>query len=1112
MEVVLLGSEGLPEGAVLSLKWGDMKRQAPVSQTGQHFRFNDSAAHPMQMKVEVLTPMAPAQSVPIDPAQDVFEVAFDSSMKVRLQHRATAENQRQVVDIKSGDSKGPAERLHMAQQAASYLEEHDLVKTFQEILHGLIVTKPADPHLYVEAHLAKARKLAQGADARVLCSAGETDRASAGSATGTELYKAKRRRSSVREHMRSNQRNAVGCSKVEALLLTLESASNNLELVLHLVPDTLRESISNAKFVQLCENEFRALDKEQRGELTSDDLLDVIVELSRAQKDSISQVQCRKFAEMFDTDQDGLINIAEFTQMVQFVTVASWLESEEGKYMIQKASLAERTFQDFIKMIEADKERLWSIIPFLPEGLVNHLTGEEFEKACFEQFDALDVDRSGTLEPMELLPVIQLICQTQEHAMQMTEEKCRRFTSLFDTDGNGVIQRDEFIEFAQFLTVMNFLTNTEEGQSVNQKAQAVVNESLKTDALWDMLEQDPDLLPEVLPHLPKPLYWELTSLEFNKACMDGFQAAAGPNSDLSTTVQPGMLTNVVYQLMQGHPFMISEEQCNHYISRWDKDLKNSVTSAEFLLLARYIIVMGFLNYQLQNQDTLVADSMLGSEKMETLLAALKKGSEMVWEILPFLPEALVDELSSDTFEQTCLNFFTQLDKDSNGTLEPLELLPVVQELTQAHSFVLTEDHCKRFVDIFDIDRNGVIARDEFVNFVRYMMIMSFMETPEGQRAKVEAEADMSSLAVDSLLKQLARDRQAIFKVLGLLPEAVYSELISQKFVKDFNDEFRSLDKDGSGVLEPVELFPVIVRLSQSKPFAVTHEQCQDFTKIFDLHGDGVIRADEFLDFGRFLFIIGYLHSEDGKAAATEAVKVLEDSRRIEDLLEALERDRAAVQQVMPYLPQWLRNDLLSERFVTECITIFEELDKDKNGTLEPEELFPMVRNMADAHSMALDLDQCKRFSSIFDDNGDGLIELDEFVNFSRFMIVMAFLHSQEGQLTLSLAMEPNAVAQMNGMGSSAGGVPPGTPQEMLVDAMVSPMIEEGPASPTSPAHLAVDCEFYRKKSDKLIEENDSMRERLRALEEAVRTLQGICEEQDQKLRHAEVDLRASGLR
>ena len=39
-----------------------------------------------------------------------------------------------------------------------------------------------------------------------------------------------------------------------------------------------------------------------------------------------------------------------------------------------------------------------------------------------------------------------------------------------------------------------------------------------------------------------------------------------------------------------------------------------------------------------------------------------------------------------------------------------------------------------------------------------------METPEGQQAKVEAEVDLNNLAVDGLLKQLARDRQAIFKV------------------------------------------------------------------------------------------------------------------------------------------------------------------------------------------------------------------------------------------------------------------------------------------------------------------------------------------------------------
>ena len=76
-------------------------------------------------------------------------------------------------------------------------------------------------------------------------------------------------------------------------------------------------------------------------------------------------------------------------------------------------------------------------------------------------------------------------------------------------------------------------------------------------------------------------------------------------------------------------------------------------------------------------------------------------------------------------------------------------------------------------------------------------------------------------------------------------------------------------------------------------------RCQEFTKIFDLTGDGVILQSEFLDFGRFLFVVSYLHSEQGQAAASEAAKVLADSRRIEDLLEALERDREAVQQVRP---------------------------------------------------------------------------------------------------------------------------------------------------------------------------------------------------------------------
>lgn len=55
---------------------------------------------------------------------------------------------------------------------------------------------------------------------------------------------------------------------------------------------------------------------------------------------------------------------------------------------------------------------------------------------------------------------------------------------------------------------------------------------------------------------------------------------------------------------------------------------------------------------------------------------------------------------------------------------------------------------------------------------------------------------------------------------------------------------------------PTALFSVLIEDLIFLCCQVVHSfplRCQDFTKIFDLHGDGVIRADEFLDFGRQVF-------------------------------------------------------------------------------------------------------------------------------------------------------------------------------------------------------------------------------------------------------------------
>merc|ERR1719382_379918 len=113
--------------------------------------------------------------------------------------------------------------------------------------------------------------------------------------------------------------------------------------------------------------------------------------------------------------------------------------------------------------------------------------------------------------------------------------------------------------------------------------------------------------------------------------------------------------------------------------------------------------------------------------------------------------------------------------------------------------------------------------------------------------------------------------------------------------------------------------------------------------------------------------MSYLHTEEGKAAAMDALQILNDSQKIEDLISQMSTNRKRMKDIIPHLPDWLQRDLISEHFTLECLSYFEDLDKDGNGHLDPQELFPMVLSLCRAHKYSLDLEQCRRFTAIFDD-------------------------------------------------------------------------------------------------------------------------------------------------
>lgn len=77
--------------------------------------------------------------------------------------------------------------------------------------------------------------------------------------------------------------------------------------------------------------------------------------------------------------------------------------------------------------------------------------------------------------------------------------------------------------------------------------------------------------------------------------------------------------------------------------------------------------------------------------------------------------------------QDCIEKFEAIDQDKSGQLESQELYPVILELAEEHPLAIGEEHCERLLEIFDKDGNGVLEMHEFIDFVKFIFTMSYLE-------------------------------------------------------------------------------------------------------------------------------------------------------------------------------------------------------------------------------------------------------------------------------------------------------------------------------------------------------------------------------------------------
>lgn len=117
---------------------------------------------------------------------------------------------------------------------------------------------------------------------------------------------------------------------------------------------------------------------------------------------------------------------------------------------------------EMLANLRESRDYLPEIIRSLPADLADFIRSPDFGRRCAESFVQMDVDGNGALDPGELFPVIAELAAQTAHPLNIDEVHCRTFLDIFDKDGNGLITRDEFFDFASFITAITYLEQEQE--------------------------------------------------------------------------------------------------------------------------------------------------------------------------------------------------------------------------------------------------------------------------------------------------------------------------------------------------------------------------------------------------------------------------------------------------------------------------------------------------------------------------------------------------------------------------------------------------------------------------------------------------------------------------
>jgi len=477
----------------------------------------------------------------------------------------------------------PAEKLQEAQEAANYLEKHDLVRVFQDMLHGLMATRPQDPYAYIDEKVTRARSSLLNGSEKVHPSL--DDRCYSFSVEASEVA------APLCEAPVATEAWDVGVDSFRAqkLAALLEADCGQLNEVLSCMPKELVAFITSDDFASNCHRGFAELDESESGLLDMAELNRIVQRLFEERIEPVGADELKRLFGIWDRDRKKTLNTNNFADFARFVAVMSCLTSSLAQSEIATVDGHEKLSR-LLRAQKASKGKLGEVVNMLPAHILTPLMSNAFSQSCLTAFGFVP-GSVGAVPIRDLAPVLVDLSQKPSAPAQcaISLDQCQHFEGLVDQFGSGAISGEEFVSFARFMLALAYLETTE-GRVVADNAEIALSEA-RVEELLGKLKRDRDTVRRAMPKLPQAVKARLTSGAFESHCRQRF---AELDKDSDNILNAQELFPVVVELSEAHPFGVNFEQCERFAAIFSERGDSKIKYEEFLDFAGFVFIMNFL--------------------------------------------------------------------------------------------------------------------------------------------------------------------------------------------------------------------------------------------------------------------------------------------------------------------------------------------------------------------------------------------------------------------------------------------------------------------------------------------------------------------------------------